>query len=105
MNTFFRTTTITTNTKTATKTVRKHNATPIGPIDHGQIGTGLGPVFVGLGSGLGMLGLDLVKLPSYVVGDALTPPKVIALEVADALVHVFDLQVGRMVVMMARENV
>ena len=40
-----------------------------------------------------MLGLDLVKLPSYVGGDALTPPKVIALEIADALVHVFDLQI------------
>ena len=52
-----------------------------------------------------MLGLDLVKLPSYVGGNALASPKVIALEVADALVHVFDLQIGRMVVMMARENV
>ena len=84
---------VTTSTAIATKTVRKHNATPIGPIDHGQIGTGLGPVFVGLGFGLGMLGLDLVKLLPHVGGDALTSPKVIALEIADALVHVFDLQI------------
>lgn len=37
-----------------------------------------------------MLGLDLVKLPPHVGGDALTSAKVIALEIADALVHVFD---------------
>ena len=74
-----------------TKTIRKHNAIPIGPIDHGQIGTGLGPVFVGLGFGLGMLGLDLVKGLPHVGGDELTTPKVIALEIADALMHVLDL--------------
>ena len=80
------------STTATTEAVRKHNAISIGPIDHGQIGTGFGPIFAGLGFGLGIFGLNLVKLLSYVGGDEWTPPKVIALEIADALVQVFDLQ-------------
>ena len=51
-----------------------------------------------------MLGLDLVKLPPHVGGDALTSAKVIALEIADALVHVFDLQTEEWIVMMASKG-
>ena len=83
-----------TDAATTTKSVREHNAIPIGPIDHAQIGTGLGPVVGGLGFGLRVLGLDALELSTYVGGDELTTAKVIALEIADALVHIFDLQFG-----------
>ena len=70
--------------------IGKDNASTVGQIDHAQIGTGIGPVLAGLGFGLRVLGLDLVKLLPHVRRDVGTSRPVIELKIANALMQIPD---------------